>query len=247
MPAKGAIGKTKLPRRQGSFFLKKAVIFANGELLEEGIVRAFIHPGDFLIAADGGHRHMLKLSLMPNLVIGDLDSLPNEEETHLALSGVEIKKFPQEKNETDLELALLEAIKRNFSKILIVAALGARLDQTLGNLSLLAAPFLEEVDVSLEDGLNTVWLLTTQRYPDGFWIEGNPGERVSLIAQHSMVKGILTSGLKYPLSNENLRPYETRGISNEMVEKKAKVRIKEGQLLVLYSRNLESRKRKENN
>lgn len=220
--------------------MNKAVVFVNGELREGGIVKACIDPGDFLIAADGGYQNMQKLSLMPDLIIGDLDSLTKNEEIHLISSAVKVKKFPKEKDETDLELALMEAVKRNFSTILIVAALGGRLDQTLGNLSLLTAPFLEGVEITMEDGLNKVWLLTPRRYPNGLMIEGNPGESVSLVAQHTMAKGIFTSGLKYPLTNENLRPYETRGISNEMIGKIAKVQIKEGELLVIYSRNLEN-------
>ena len=219
--------------------MKRAVIFVNGELQNSSRVKAFLGTDDFLIAADGGHRHLKTLGLLPHLVIGDLDSLPDDERKVLASVGTEIKTFPPEKNETDLELALLEAIGRRFKSILVVAALGGRLDQTLGNLFLLAAPFLKDCDVSLEDGVNHTWLMTAERYPAGLEIEGHPGDRVSLVAFFETVKGIFTKGLKYPLRHEDLMSYQTRGISNVMMETTALIQVSEGQLLVLHSQKIE--------
>lgn len=235
MPAKGA--KLRItPSLAGSYYLKRAVIFANGEMKDKDIVRESIHPGDFIIAADGGHRHLKALGLRPDLVIGDLDSLPKNDYRSLVHVGAAIQQYPREKDETDLELSLREAVIRGFSRILIVAALGGRLDQTQGNLSLLAAPFLRQSDVTLEDGKDQIWLLTTQRYPKGLKINGNVGDLVSLIAQNTKVNGIKTSGLKYPLNNEDLQPYETRGISNVLIGKKAQIKFKAGNLLVIHTR-----------
>lgn len=215
--------------------MKRAVIFVNGKMQNANRVKACLGADDFLIAVDGGHRHLKTLGLLPHLVIGDLDSLPDDERQALTRAGVEINTFPPEKDETDLELALLEAVDRRFKSILVVAALGGRLDQTLGNLSLLAAPFLKDCDVSLDDGATHAWLMTAERYPAGLEIKGHLGDRVSLVAFHGVVKGILTKGLEYPLQLENLLPYQTRGISNVMMETTALIQINEGQLLVLHS------------
>lgn len=222
--------------------MKKAVIFVNGKLQNASRVKACLKDDDFLIAADGGHRHLKTLGLLPHLVIGDLDSLPENEQQALTRAGVEIKTFSPEKDETDLELALLEAVGRGFNSILVVAAIGGRLDQTLGNLSLLAAPFLKNCDVSLEDGATHAWLMTAERFSAGLEIKGHLGDRVSLLAFQTVVKGILTKGLKYPLCHEDLMPYQTRGISNVMMETTALIQVKEGQLLVLHSQNRNSRK-----
>jgi len=224
--------------------LLKAVIFANGKIADGGLVKDCIHPDDFLIAANGGYQHIKTLALKPNLVIGDLDSLTADERQAILSAGVEIKLHPAEKDKTDLELALEEAIQRKFSTILIVAALGGRLDQTLGNLSLLAAPFLKKCTVSLEDGSTRVWLITRQRYPAGIIIDGHPGDRVSLIAFQMTAKGILTHGLKYPLHFEDLQPFQTRGISNQMIAPSAEIRIEKGQLLVLHSRIKQEKEKK---
>ena len=217
--------------------MKRAVIFANGELHNAGLVKACLSDDDFLIAADGGHRHMKTIGLQPHLVIGDLDSLPNDERQAFVSAGVEFITYPVEKDETDLELALKEAISRRFTSILVVAALGGRLDHTLGNLSLLAAPFLKESEVSLEDGSTRIWLMTSARYPNGLIIEGQPGDRISLTAFNKQVDGIVTRGLKYPLLQEYLLPYQTRGISNVMMESCAVIQIEKGQLLVIHTRD----------
>jgi thiamine pyrophosphokinase len=225
--------------------VKKAVIFANGELIDGERIKSCINPGDFIIAADGGHFHIKSLGLQPDLIIGDLDSLPAEERQALLDSHVQIKSFPVEKNETDLELALAEAARLGFTEILVVAALGGRLDQTLGNLALLNAPFLVNCNVCMDDGSTRVWLLTHQRYPHGLQIDGRPGERISLIALQTTAKGIFTKDLKFPLVHEDLKQYETRGISNELLGKTSQIQIEEGTLLVIHSRNQMVKKEKE--
>jgi thiamine pyrophosphokinase len=88
--------------------------------------------------------------------------------------------------------------------------------------------------------------MTHQRYPQGLKINGQPGELVSLIAHPMIVKGIITIGLKYPLCQEDLHHSETRGISNEMISASAEIQIREGELLVIHSRNSENKKEKEN-
>ena len=202
--------------------LKRAVIFANGALFDAEKIKEQIVSSDFLLAVDGGHYHMKSLGLIPNLVLGDLDSIQKVEFDQLQNSGVKILQFPQEKDETDLELALREATTRGFPNVLIVAGLGGRLDQTLGNLSLLKAPFLANNLIKLDDGYEEVWNIKKTTYPEGLQIKGEIGDVVSLLSFGSVSKGIITEGLKYPLVGESLLSYQTRGVSNEMIKSKAK-------------------------
>jgi thiamine pyrophosphokinase len=110
------------------------------------------------------------------------------------------------------------------------------LDQTLGNLSLLKSPFLANSLIKMDDGSEEVWNLRKGSYPEGLQIEGETGDMVSLLSSGSVAKGINTEGLKYPLIGEDLLSYQTRGISNEMLEDKAKVFISEGELIVIHTR-----------
>ncbi len=124
----------------------RAVIFANGQLNGP----AKLQPEDLIIAADGGAQHCLKLGIRPQVVIGDFDSVSPDELETLRGQGAEIIAFPARKDYTDLELALLEAQKRGAKQILLLAALGARWDQSLANILLPAA--FPGLRISLVDG-----------------------------------------------------------------------------------------------
>ena len=73
---------------------------------------SLIQAEDYIICADGGTLHALKLGLKPDLIIGDLDSLPQGDWKRLQRADIPIELFPQDKNETDLELALRSAQER---------------------------------------------------------------------------------------------------------------------------------------
>jgi thiamine pyrophosphokinase len=93
--------------------LNRVVIFANGDLPDYQKARALLRPDDFILCADGGSRHALTLELMPQLVMGDMDSVEKHDLQQLQSAGVQIELFPRDKNETDLELALTRAVELN--------------------------------------------------------------------------------------------------------------------------------------
>jgi thiamine pyrophosphokinase len=209
----------------------RAVIFANGELEQPERLRALLRPDDYFISADGGLRHLRALDLRPQLLIGDLDSVSQPDVEWLAGGATEIRKFPAEKDFTDLELALRAAREHGAERILLAAALGGRLDQTLANIALLRLPELSGMDVSLDDGLTEVRLITAN-----LTISGHTGDIISLIPMGSVVKGVRTHALQYPLNAETLSPGETRGISNVMLSDQAAVEIESGELLCVHLR-----------
>ena len=209
----------------------RAVIFANGELPDPAGAKALLQPGDTLIAADGGLHHLQALGLLPSLLIGDLDSVSPSDLEGLSGSDVTILRFPPEKDETDLELALGWAADQGFGAILILGALGGRLDQTLGNIFLLTWPRLAGIDLRLDDGWQEVTAITTTAL-----IKGIPGETVSLLPLLGPARGIVTHGLRYPLHGETLWPERTRGISNELLEGQASVSLEQGCLLCIHTR-----------
>ena len=207
------------------------ILFANGLLPEIPAARRLIHPGDTIIAVDGGTQHALALGLMPSVIIGDLDSLTPADRQLVQRSDARLMEYPHDKNETDLELALHYAIGQGFSEIVIVGALGGRLDQTLANLSLLADPRLAALDVHLDDGVEAAFF--TRR---ACRLHGSVGDIVSLIPWGGPVTGLVTVGLHWPLQAETLASYQTRGISNEMLAESADITIQSGILLVVHRR-----------
>ena len=220
--------------------MSRIVIFANGELAHPQQVRALIRPDDEILCADGGTRHALALELKPAAVIGDLDSISDAERERLEGEGVTFRRHPRDKDETDLELALRHALERAPSAIVIIGALGKRLDHTLGNIGLLADPALAGSDVRLDDGLEEVLLCRRQAE-----IRGKPGELVSLIPWGGAARGIFTTGLKWRLRSETLHPAKTRGVSNEMLEPVAHISLSSGLLLVIHRRQTQAENRKQ--
>lgn len=218
---------------KSAFFMKpgRAVIFANGELPDPAAARAILRSDDTLVAADGGLHHLQKLGLYPSLLIGDLDSVSAADLQPLADRDVSILRYPPEKDETDLELALEWAAAQGFGEVVIAGALGGRLDQTLGNIFLLTWPRLAGIDLRLDDGLQEVFVI---RYKTDLY--GAPGDLLSLLPLFGPAKGIVTHGLRYPLRGETLVPERTRGISNELLSDRASISLEQGCLLCIHSR-----------
>ena len=213
------------------FDMARIIIFANGELPNIEKVRALVKADDYIICADGGTHHAFTLGIIPHLVIGDMDSATKDEVRRLKEADVLIELYPRDKNETDLELALSRALEKDPSSILMIGALGGRLDQTLGNISLLSDSRLSALDVRLDDGVEEAFFCRDQCK-----VEGRRGDMVSLIPWHGAVKGIRTNGLRWRLNNETLYPEKTRGISNGMLDAVAEVSIEAGLLLIIHRR-----------
>ena len=208
----------------------RAIIFANGELNPDDSTLE-IQEDDLIIAADGGSRHCLELDIKPDVLIGDLDSSPTVLITQWKDSGVEIIDYPEDKDQTDLELALLYAQDQEVTEILVYAAIGGRLDMTVGNILLLSHPDLE-IPTTLICGKEQVHLI----FPgQTFEVTGNPGESISLIPLKSGSSQVTTEGLLYPLKEESLDFGYTRGISNRLVDQKATIKLNSGLLALIHT------------
>lgn len=211
--------------------MQRIIILANGELPSLDKARTLLRDDDFILCADGGTRHASALNLKPDLIIGDLDSTDSALLHSLQADGVPIERHPRDKNETDLELALHKAIELAPRQILILAALGGRMDQTLANIALLTDARLSTLDIRLDDGVEEIFFCRTQAQ-----VEGRSGDLVSLLPWGREVTGIHTENLKWQLNGETLYPEKTRGISNEMTARTATVKIQSGLLLILHRR-----------
>ncbi len=206
----------------------RAIIFANGVLNDAQAARSLIHPGDLIIAADGGGRHCRALDLPPDILIGDFDSIDPDELENWRQRGVQIVRHPARKNFTDLELALRHACQLGADDILVLAALGARWDQTLANLLLPVSAGLQGCCITLLDGRQEIRLL---KGGDALEVHGSPGDTLSLIPVSGDALGVTTEGLEYPLKGETLSFGGTRGISNVLLHGSAIIHLDQGLLL----------------
>jgi thiamine pyrophosphokinase len=215
---------------------QRYIVFANGLVPDIAALREILRAGDRLIAVDGGYDHLKRLGLLPQVLIGDLDSIDPLDVARLAEQGVQVLRYPVEKDETDLELALVFAAATGACAVVIAGGLGGRLDQTLGNLGLLADPHFAELDLRLDDGSEEVSLIRGSA-----WIDGAPGDIVSLVPFTAQAEGVTTNRLQYPLAGETLFAYRTRGISNVMQAATAEVSLTGGALICIHTRRLRAR------
>ncbi|GCE08520.1 thiamine diphosphokinase [Dictyobacter aurantiacus] len=207
------------------------VIFAGGTVRASGAVRQAIESADLILAADSGAATALEYGCVPTMILGDFDSLTSEPLAQLQQLGSQIVRVSSQKDETDTELALLEAKKRGARTITLLGALGGqRFEHTLANTFLLTG--FPELSIRIIDGPTICWLL---QGPGQSEIVGEPGDFLSLFPITPEVTTITTTNLLYPLRGESLRLGTPRGISNELVRERASVTIQQGLLILIHT------------
>lgn len=180
--------------------------------------------GARVIAADGGVELAAELGVQVDVAVGDFDSVSPE-----TLAGIaHVERHPVEKDATDLELALVAALRYEPVRILVVGGAGGRLDHLLGGLFLLGADAFAGVQVDAQLGAAAVHVVRGERV-----LVGVPGELVSLFAVRGPAHGVVTEGLVYPLRGETLEPGSTRGVSNVFAEHEARIALAQGVLLAV--------------
>ncbi|MEO7118978.1 MAG: thiamine diphosphokinase [Candidatus Limnocylindrales bacterium] len=231
----------------------RVIVVADGDVDSVAAARATAPRSEererpLVIAADGGATKAESIGLIPDLIIGDGDSLADSDRDRLAALGVLVRTVPAEKDESDAELCVLEALARGATEITFLGALGGpRPEHALANLSLLAAGHghADPPAVVIEHGLSTVRLAgrrdgdedTTS--PD-IEIHGTAGDYVSLQPLSGLVRSVDGFGLRYPLRGRSLSFGETVGLSNELSEATARIHVEGGRVLVIHTRRPEA-------
>ena len=188
-------------------------------------------PGELVIAADGGANLCDAWGWPVDAVVGDMDSVDQHVAAKLQTAGVPFHRYPIEKDETDLEIALHLALDLGASEILIAGALGARIDHTLGNLALLALPALAVVRTCIVDGGQAIWLVRNQ-----LTVDGQPGDTLSLIPFGGDACGVTLTGVHWPLVEADLPLGPSLSISNRLESSHAAVSVRAGALLAIHIR-----------
>lgn len=211
--------------------MSRIVIFANGNLTEPDSLRRRLRPSDRIFCADGGTVHALALGLTPEVIIGDLDSLPPELTAQMEAASVIFQRHPPRKDLTDLELAFQTALAEQVDEVLLVTALGGRLDQMLANIFLLARPEYASARLTLVDGPQ---LATVLRSHQSLVLTGQPGDTLSLVPLTPTVQQVNLSGVEWPLVEATLSFGSTWSISNTFTTPQATIQIGEGMVLVVH-------------
>lgn len=203
------------------------IIFANGDLTTSPLP---LPAHDLLIGADGGARNAFRYGLVPDVVIGDFDSLGPDEIAGFDRAGASLYRFPADKDETDLELALDFSVQQRAAEITLYGLFGGRWDMTFANLLLLASEKYAGVRLTVVAGAERMHIL---RGGDTLAIHGSPGDLVSVLPLSGTAEGITYEGLAWPLDAATLPFGSPRGVSNAMVAHTAKISIRAGIILIV--------------
>ena len=203
--------------------MKRCVIVGGADIGSYGFIRENLRADDFVVFCDSGLKHLERLQVKPDLIVGDFDS---HENPHLAAETIVL---PCEKDDTDTVYAVKEAVRRGFSDFLLVGVVGARLDHTLGNVSILL--YLDSLgkkgtiidDYSEMEIVSDRPVSVSGRY--AFF---------SLLNITGRAKGVTITGAKYPLSGAEISCEYQYGISNEVLPgETASVSVADGKLLLV--------------
>ena len=205
----------------------RAVIIAHGEMTDYQEIRSLLSAGDFIIAADGGAYHAKKLGIVPHLLIGDMDSLGEDGLAEYFSQGVKVIRYPKEKDYTDTHLAILYAIEHNYQEIILLGALGTRIDHTLTNLFLMFHPDFNNVCIKLQNEFQEISVLKNPAE-----LKGKAGEIFSLICLED-IKGLSIKGAKYPLNDADVFFGGSLTLSNEFLHETVKISWIEGEKILL--------------
>lgn len=211
----------------------KACIILNGEVKDYQAIRELVKDNyNYVICADGGSNHTYNMGLIPDYIIGDLDSADDKVIEYFKNYNVVFEKFPAKKNETDTELCIYLANKLGATNIDFIGALGGRVDHMIANICLLHSvrnmnivPRIisenEEIHIAIDEEV---------------MIEGSIGDTLSIIPIGGDASGVTLNGLEYPLNDYNMKYGLPLGISNIMLDNKCYVKVNEGSLLIIRNK-----------
>ena len=203
--------------------MKKCVVVCGAEITNYDKVKKYLSPEDYFIFCDSGLRHAENLGVSPSLIVGDFDSWKKPDlETETVV-------LPREKDDTDSVYGLKEGIKRGFEEFLIIGAVGARLDHSIGNVStLLYLDSLGKKGTIVDDYSEMETVSKEIRFVEDTF------PYFSLINISGTAKGITVKNAKYPLEKGEITPEYQYGISNEPLKgKRAEISVEEGKLLLI--------------
>lgn len=206
-------------------------IILNGEIKDYKYIKNIIYKNnyDYIICSDGGANHTYKMNIVPDYIIGDLDSIEENVIKYYKSKNVKFNKFPSKKDETDTELSIWLANKLNAKKIDLIGALGGRIDHTIANMNLLYYIRNKNIIPKIISEKEEVYIAIEEE----IIIDGNKGDTISIIPIKGDAKGITLKNLEYPLENGIMEFSRPLGISNIMTNISCNIKVNEGSIIII--------------
>ena len=206
--------------------LSVCYLFGAGEYFTDSVTPKST---DFIIAVDGGYLWLKEHDIVPDLIVGDFDSMSNDISSQISQSNVDIITLPPEKDDTDMSAALNEGWKRGYRIFHIFGGTGGRLDHTFANIQLLA-------DIAVRGGRCFLFdkdTVITAIHNTCIEFPAISSGTVSVFSHTDISAGVYEKGLKYPLTDATLRNTYPIGVSNEFVGVHSSISVRSGTLIVI--------------
>jgi thiamine pyrophosphokinase len=207
--------------------MNKCVIFLNGVIEDDEFIKGVIEKDAFIIAVDGGFNHTKRLGLTPRLILGDFDS--SEYEMALESDG-EVHKYNSDKSATDGEIAIDYVIENSFDEVMIVGALGNRIDHMLSNIFMLEKLSDAGITGKIIGYKNEIIFLRDQLI-----LSRGKYKYFSVLAISENVSGLSIKNSRYDLDYADLSRLESLCISNEFLHETVTISLVKGKAIVIKS------------
>lgn len=214
--------------------MKRCLIMTGG-IMELPFARAYLEKEAFdkVIAVDGGLEAVKALGLEPDMIVGDFDTVKQETlDYYRSKEHIVWDARQPEKDETDTELALMQAQAAGCTQIVILGATGGRMDHTLGNIHLLFSCLQKGIEAYILDSQNRIYLIDGEHL---FRRSETWGKYISFVPLTEQVKGITLTGFKYPLNLKDIGIGTSLCISNELSAEEGSITLVEGVVIVVES------------
>jgi thiamine pyrophosphokinase len=208
----------------------RAAIFLNGSPESSDLLRRVAGRADLIVAADGGARYALEAGVVPDLVVGDMDSLGEDLALEVERRGASLERHPARKDKMDGQLAVLAARERGATAADLLCGEGGRVG------AIFAVPHI--LLAAERSGLRSTVVADQGRMfvieAGSRTVRGDPRDSVSIFPLSGPAAGVTLEGLEYPLENAGLEPGDTLGFHNELIGREATVSVGKGAVLVVH-------------
>jgi thiamine pyrophosphokinase len=210
----------------------KVLIVTGGERPEKGLLKEKAGSASMIIAADRGAGYCLNAGIIPDMVVGDMDSLTAEVQDELISKKVEIRRYDCRKDMTDTQIAVDAAMEKKADEIEILGGIGSRFDHSLANVHLLLRAMKQGVEAKIITGLHEIFLIKGKAF-----IMNEAGAIISFLPLGHHAKGITFKGFEYEADRIDMDMSFPLGVSNVICSDSAEVIVTDGILIAIITRS----------
>lgn len=210
----------------------KILIIGSGKSFNKSLVTKYFNECDYVISADGGASALYNYKMIPDIIIGDLDSISIEAKRFFENMNVNFERFPTKKDKTDMEISIDYALNMKCTEITLLGATGTRFDHSLANVFLLINLMNKGIKAKIIDSNNEIYTVN-----DSIELIKEENSYVSIIPIINENVNITTTGFEYETNNKLFELGSTLGISNEIKDNIGKINVNDGVCLVIKSKD----------